>query len=136
MRCCNKPNIVKYDNKIFCHNCYKDFLKPVTVKRDVDNTRLKYLRKNFYNLHNNIILYLDRSLKEIQLYKNLKKSISIPVYINSLYKYYCEKYNIIYEPLNNKKLINFDDNIIDILNKISDVYPYFNIEDEFDRMYI
>ena len=112
MKCCNKP-----------------------IHRDVDNTRLKYLRKNYNNLHNNIILYLDRALKEVQSYKKLKR-ISIPVYINSLYNYYCKKYNIKYVTLNSKKLINFDDNIINKLYEISDDYPYFNIEDEFDRMYI
>ena len=133
MKCCNKPILRQYNNKIFCHNYYKDFLKP--VNRDVDNTRLKYLRKNYNHLHNNIILFLDRALKEIQIYKKLKR-ISIAVYINSLYNYYCKKYNIEYIPLNNKKLINFDDNIINILNEISDDYPYYNIEDEFERMYI
>ena len=133
MKCCNKPNLKQYNNKLFCHNCYKDFLKP--LRRDIDNTRLKYLRKNYYHLPNNIILYLDRALKELQIYKKLKR-ISIPVYINSLYNYYCKKYNIEYVHLNNKKLINFDDNIINILNEISDEYPYLNIEDEFDRMYI
>ena len=133
MICCNKPNLKQYNNKIFCHNCYKDFIKP--INRDVDNVRLKYLRKNYNHLHNNIILYLDRALKEIQTYKQLKR-ISIPVYVNTLYNYYCKKYNIEYEPLNNKKLINFDDNIINILNKISNDYPYYTIEDDFDRMYI
>ena len=133
MNCCNKPILKQYNNKIFCHNCYKDFVKP--INRVVDNTRLKYLRKNYNHLHNNIILYLDRALKEIQTYKKLKR-ISIPVYINTIYNYCCKKYNIEYEPLNNKKLINFDDNIINILNEISDDYPYLNIEDEFDRMYI
>ena len=134
MRCCNNPKLKQYNNKIFCHNCYKDILNP--IRRDVDNTRLKYLRKNFNYLHNNIILYFDRALKEIQIYKNLKKNISIPVYVNSIYNYYCKKYNIKYTPLNNKKLINFDNNIINILNEISNDYPYLNIEDEFDRMYI
>ena len=133
MNCCKKPNLKQYNNKIFCHNCYRDFIKP--INRVVDNTRLKYLRKNYYHLHNNIILYLDRALKELQTYKKLKR-ISIPVYINSLYNYYCKKYNIEYVHLNNKKLINFDNNIINILNEISDDYPYLNIEDEFDRMYI
>ena len=132
--CCNKPKLKQYNNKIFCHNCYKDFVKPVS--RNVDNTRLKYLRKNFNQLDNNIMIYLDRALKEIQTYKNLKRNISIPVYVNSIYNYYCKKYNIEYKPLNNKKLINFDDNIINILNEISDEYPYFNIENDFERMYI
>ena len=134
MECCNKPILKQYNNKIFCHNCYKDFIKP--INRKVDNTRLKQLRKNHNHLDNNIILYLDQSLKEIQIYKDLKRNISIPTYINSIYKFYCKKYNIKYIPLNDKKLITFDDNIINILNKISDDYPYFNIEKEFDKMYI
>ena len=134
MNCCNKPNLKQYNNKIFCHNCYKDFIKP--INRNIDNTRLKHLRKNFNHLDNNIILFLDESLKKIQTYKNLKRNISIPVYINSIYKFYCEKANIEYKPLNDKKLIKFDNNILIILDQVYDKYPYFNIEDEFDRMYI
>ena len=71
MKCCNNPKLKQYNNQLFCHNCYKDILNP--IHRDVDNIRLKYLRKNYNHLHNNIILYFDRALKEIQIYKNLKK---------------------------------------------------------------
>ena len=134
MNCSNKPNLKQYNNKIFCHNCYKDFIKP--INRNIDNTRLKYLRKNYNHLDNNIISFLDESLKKIQTYKNLKRNISIPVYINSIYKFYCKKANIKYKPLNDKKIFKFDDNILNILNEISDKYPYFNIENEFDRMYL
>ena len=134
MKCCNKQNLVGYDNKIFCHNCYKTFNKPI-IKRQIDNTRLKYLRKNFNHLDNNIILFLDESLKNIQSYKNLKK-ISIIIYVNTLYKFYTKKANIEYKKLNDKKLITFDDNILKILNQVYDKYPYFNIENEFDRMFI
>ena len=54
------------------------------------------------------------------------------LYINFIQK----KANIPYKPLNDKKLITFDDNILKILNQVYDKYPYFNIENEFDRMFI
>ena len=130
MKCCKKSNIMRYDNKLFCHNCYKTYEPSIVEKRVVDNSRLKYLRKNFNHLDNNIILFLDEPLKKIQTYKNLKK-ISIIIYVNSLYKFYTQKANIEY-----KKLITFDDNILKILNQVYDKYPYFHIEDEFDRMFI
>ena len=74
-------------------------------------------------------------MKKIQTYKNLKK-ISIIIYVNSLYKFYTQKANIEYKKLNDKKLITFDDNILKILNQVYDKYPYFHIEDEFDRMFL
>ena len=74
-------------------------------------------------------------MKKIQTYKNLKK-ISIIIYINSLYKFYTEKANIEYKKLNDKKLKNFDENILKILEQVYDKYPYFQIENEFDKMFI
>ena len=117
MKCCKKSNIMSYDNKMFCHNCYKIYEPPISIKRQLDNTRLKFLRKNYNHLDNNIILFLDESLKKIQTYKNLKK-ISTVIYVNSLYKFYSEKANINYKQLNDKKLINFDKNILKILEQV------------------
>ena len=135
MKCCKNSYIMRYDDKMFCHNCYKTYEPSIDKIRVLDNTRLKYLRKNFNHLDNNIILFLNESLKKIQTYKNLKK-ISIIIYVNSLYKFYTQKANIEYKKLNDKKLITFDDNILKILNQVYDKYPYFHIEDEFDRMYL
>ena len=135
MSCCENYNIKRYENKIFCHNCYKIHEPSILQKRVIDNSRIKFLRKNFNRLDNNIILFLDESLKEIQTYKNLKK-ISNIIYINSLYKFYIEKANIPYKQLNDKKLKKFDDNIFLILEKIYSKYPYYKVEDEFERMFI
>ena len=56
--------------KCFCHNCYKIYEPSIVEKRVVDNSRLKYLRKNYNHLDNNIILFLDESLKK--KYKHIK----------------------------------------------------------------
>ena len=53
-----------------------------------------------------------------------------------LYKFYTQKAIIEYKPLNDKKLIKFDNNILKLLNQVYDKYPsIFKIEDEFDRMF-
>ena len=78
---------------------------------------------------------MDESLKKIQTYKNLKK-ISNIIYVNSIYKFYTKKANIKCKKLNDKKLINFDENILKILEQVYNKYPYFQIENEFDRMFI
>ena len=45
MKCCNNRNIMKYNDKMFCHNCYTLYEPSITKKRVIDNSRLKYLRK-------------------------------------------------------------------------------------------
>ena len=68
------------------------------------------------------------------------KRISINRYLNSLYKYYCEKYNIQYKPLINKNVIKLNYNIIEIIDKVYNKYPLIKvIEDSlynFDVDYI
>ena len=47
------------------------------------------------------------------------KRISISKYLNSIYKFHCDKSSINYQPIfKNKKIINLSDNIIGILKKI------------------
>ena len=58
---------------MFCHNCYTLYEPSITKKRVIDNSRLKYLRKNFNHLNNNIILFLDESLKKYRHVKILKR---------------------------------------------------------------
>ena len=36
---------MKYNDKMFCHNCYKLYEPSIAKKRVIDNSRLKYLRK-------------------------------------------------------------------------------------------
>ena len=108
MKCCNNPSLEEINNEIFCYSCYSLYPKVINynnkiIKRSpVNNNRLKYLRKNFSYLHNNIILFLNESIEEIKNYKNSKK-ISNTIYINSLYKYYTDRSNIIYKPLVDKE---------------------------------
>ena len=128
INCCKNSNIMRY-------NCNKLYEPSIAKKRVINNSRLKYLKKNFNHLDNNIILFLDESLKKVQTYKNLKK-ISNIIYVNSLYKFYTEKANIKYKKLNDKKLITFDEKILKILEQVYDKYPYFQIENEFDKMFI
>ena len=156
VKCCNNQNIIYSYNKPICDNCYtmcviniknccknsnimryndKLYKPSIAKKRVINNSRLKYLRNNFNHLDNNILLFLDESLKKIQTYKNLKK-ISNIIYINSVYKFYTQKANIEYKKLNDKKLKTFDKNILKILEQVYYKYPYFQIENEFDKMFI
>ena len=84
VKCCNNQNIIYSYNKPICDDCYtmcvisiknccKLYKPSIDNKRVIYNSRLKYLRKNFNCFDNNIILFLDESLKNIQIYKNLKK---------------------------------------------------------------
>ena len=69
------------------------------------------------------------------------KRISITKYLNSLYKYYCEKSKIEYNPLINKNVIKLNDNIIEIIDKVYKKYPMSkkineNILYDFDADYL
>ena len=83
--------------------------------------RRKYLFKKCFHIkeiNNNIILFFDKSLEEIRKLYNMKR-ISISKYLNSIYYFYCNKSSINYKPiLNNKKIIDLNDGIIKILEKI------------------
>ena len=146
VKCCNNQNIIYSYNKPICDNCYticviniirnnKLYKPSIAKKRVINNSGLKYLRKNFNHIDNNILLFLDESLKKIQTYKKLKK-ISNIIYVNSVYKFYTQKANIEYKKLNDKKLKTFDENILKILEQVYYKYPYFQIENEFDKMFI
>ena len=46
------------------------------------------------------------------------KRISVSKYLNSIYKFYCDKYSIKYKPIfENKKIINLNNYIFEILEK-------------------
>ena len=75
-------------------------------------------------INDNIILFFDNSLEEIRKLYNMKR-ISISKYFNSIYYFYCNKSSINYKPiLNNKKIIDLNDDIIKILEKNYLEYPY------------
>ena len=111
-----KPCLEIINNEVFCLDCYGLYQKDkkiyenknnksTNLKSKIDsNDRLKYLRKNFNYLHNNIILFLNEAIEK-KIFNNLKR-ISNDRYINALYKFYCQKSNINYKPLVDKKLLN------------------------------
>ena len=83
----------------------------------------------------NIILFFDKSLEEIRKLFNMQR-ISISKYLNSKYNFYCDKSSISYQPiLNNKKIINLNNDIIKILEKNYLEYPYVK-KDEDDYYYL
>ena len=54
------------------------------------------------------------------------KRIPILKYLNSIYNFYCDKSSINYKAIfKNKKIINLNDNIIEILEKNYLLYPHF-----------
>ena len=64
------------------------------------------------------------------------KRISISKYLNSIYYFYCNKSSIEYKPIfKNKKIINLNYNIIEILEKNYLEYPHF-IKNEDDYYHI
>ena len=76
-------------------------------------------------INENIILFFDKSLEDIRKLFNMQR-ISISKYLNSIYNFYCDKSSISYKPiLNNKKIINLNDDIIKILEKSYLLYPHY-----------
>ena len=74
-------------------------------------------------------------MEDIRKFYNMKR-ISISKYLNSIYKFYCNKSSINYKPIfKNKKIINLNDDIIKILEKNYLEYPHF-IKNEDDYYYL
>ena len=97
--------------------------------------RKKYLYKKCFHIkeiNENIILFFDNSLEDIRKLFNMQR-ISISKYLNSIYYFYCNKSLINYKPIfKNKKIINLNDNIIEILEKKYLEYPhYIKNEDDY-----
>ena len=85
-------------------------------------------------INENIILFFDNSLDIRKLF-NMQR-ISISKYLNSIYKFYCNKSSINYKPIfKNKKIINLSDDIIKILEKNHSLYPHY-IKNEDDYYYL
>ena len=86
-------------------------------------------------INETIILFFDKCLEDIRKLFNMQR-ISISKYLNSIYNFYCNKSSISYKPiLNNKRIINLDDNIIEILEKNYLEYPHY-IKNEDDYTYL
>ena len=64
------------------------------------------------------------------------RRISTSKYLNSIYYFYCNKSSISYKPISkNKKIINLNNNVIEILEKNYLEYPHF-IKNEDDYYYL
>ena len=86
-------------------------------------------------INKNIILFFNKSLEDIRKLFNMQR-ISISKYLNTIYKFYCNKSSINYKPiLNNKKIIDLNDGIIKILEKNYLLYPHY-IKNKDDYYYL
>ena len=100
--------------------------------------RKKYLYKkclHIKEINDNTILFFDNSSEDIRKLYNMRE-IPISKYLNSIYYFYFNKSSINYKPIfENKKIINLNDDIIEILEKNYLEYPHF-IKNEDDYYYI
>ena len=153
MDCCKK-NITYKNYENVCINCgtihdyryvneiaFRDYninISNMLFYKKTIYKRKKYLyNKRFHikEVNENVILIFDKSLEEIRKLYNMKR-ISISKYLNSIYNFYCNKSSIYYQPIfENKKIINLNDDIIKILEKVYLEYPHV-VKDEDDYHYL
>ena len=154
MNCCKDKNIICKDGENICINCgtihdyryvneisFRDYNMNISNMLFYKKTiykRKKYLYNKCFHIkeiNENIILFFDKSLEGIRKLFNMQR-ISISKYLNPIYNFYCNKSSISYKPiLNNKKIINLNDNIIKILEKNYLEYPHY-IKNEDDIYYL
>ena len=150
MECCDNKNIGCVDYENLCVNCgtifdyqyvneisFKDYsmnMSNILFYKKSIYKRKKYLYNiclHIKEINNNITLFFDNSLEDIRKFHNMKR-ISISKYLNSIYKFYCTKSSINYQPIfKNKKIINLNDDINKILEKNYLEYPHL-IKNEYD----
>ena len=143
MDCCKNKNIAYKDCENICINCgtihdynyvneisFRDYnmnISNILFYKKTIYKRRKYLYNKCFHIkeiNNNIILFFDKSLEDIRKLYNMKR-ISISKYLNSIYNFYCNKASINYKAiLNNKKIIDLDDDIIKILENYYIEHPY------------
>ena len=141
MNCCESKNLIKDKSEYICTNCaaingyeymhfdfrydeYNSIVSNMLQYRKFCYKRKKYLLNKCKKVDNNIILFLDKSLEEIRIYKNMKR-ISINKYLTSLYKYYCEKANIVYKDIiNTKNNFKLNEEILKIIDEVYEKYEY------------
>ena len=154
MDCCKNKNITYQNYENVCINCgtihdYR-YINEVSFRNynmNISNMlfykktiykRKKYLYNKCFHIkeiNENIILFFDKSLEDIRKLHNMKR-ISISKYLNSIYKFYCNKSSINYKTiLNNKKIIDLNNDIIKILEKNYLEYPYVE-KNEDDIFYL
>ena len=154
MDCCNNKNIICKNCENICINCgvihdyryvneisFRDYnmnISNMLFYRKTIYKRKKYLYNKCFHvkeINETIILFFDKSLEDIRRLYNMQR-ISISKYLNSIYNFYCNKSSISYKPiLNNKRIINLNDNIIKILEKNYLEYPHY-IKNEDDYTYL
>ena len=154
MECCDNKNITCKDGENICINCsvihdyryvneisFRDYSMNISNMLFYKKTiykRKKYLYNKCFHIreiNENIILFFDKSLEDIRKLFDMQR-ISISKYLNSIYNFYCDKSSISYKPiLNNKKIIDLNDDIIKILEKNYLEYPYV-IKNEDDYYYL
>ena len=137
MNCCDNKNITcknyenirlscgtihdyQYVNGISFRDYNMNIINVLFYKKTIYK-RKKYLYNiclHIKQINENSILFFDKSLEDIRKFYNMKR-ISISKYSNFMYKFYCNKTSINYKPIfKNKKIINLNDDIIKILEKI------------------
>ena len=154
MECCDNKNIGCKNYENVCINCGTIFdyqyVKEISFKDyNMNMSNILFYKKSIYKrkkylynkclhikeINENMILFFDNSLEDIRKLYNLK-IISISKYLNSINKFYCNKNSIDYKPIfKNEKIINLNDNIIEILEKNYLLYPHF-IKNEDDYYYL
>ena len=144
MDCCENKNIncgtvhdYRYVNEISFRDYNMNISNMLFYKKTIYK-RKKYLYNKCFHIreiNNNIISFFDKSLEDIRKLFNMRR-ISISKYLNSIYKFYCNKSSINYKPiLEDKKIIDLNDNIIKILEKNYLDYPHY-IKNEDDIYYL
>ena len=143
MRCCQNENITYKNYENVCINCgvihdyryvneisFRDYnmnISNILFYKKTIYKRKKYSYDKCFHIkeiNNNIIFFFDKSLEDIRKLYNMNR-ISISKYLNTIYKFYCNKSSINYKPIfENKKIINLNDDIIRILEKNYLEYPY------------
>ena len=154
MNCCNNINIGCKNYENVCINCgaihdykyvneipFRDYdmvMSNIFFYKKTIYKRKKYIYKkclHIKQINENVILFFDDSLEDIRILYNMKR-VYISKYLNSIYKFYCNKYSINYKPIfKNKKIINLNNDIIKILEKNYLEYPYVK-KDENDYHYL
>ena len=149
MDCCDYKIITCKDYKNVCINCGTihdyQYINEISFKDyNMNMLNISFYKKTIYmrkkclhvkEINDNIILFFDKSLEDIRKLYNMRR-ISISKYLNSIYYFYCDKSSINYKPVfKNKKIINLNDEIIEILEKNYLEYPHF-IKNEDDYYYL
>ena len=154
MDCCENKNITCKNYENVCINCgtihdyryineisFRDYNMNISnilfYKKTIYKGKKYLYNKCFHikEINENTILFFDKSLEDIRKLFNMKR-ISISKYLNSIYNFYCNKSSINYKPiLNNKKIIDFNNDIMKILENNYLEYPHY-IKNEDDIFYL